>query len=135
MFWVLFIGISLGVFLYFADLFSTNLSRRIAFGEVVINDKRVQKTLNKGQFCLGGDDGSILYPSNNKNFFVSWKKPTWLKRDGYYIIFDTEGINSSQNLLKNLYNCIKAPDGRISPNSNLHHRLKRLHSNLRKYHS
>lgn len=135
MLWVLFIGVTLGVFLYFADLFSTSLSRRIAFGEVVKNDERVQEALNKGQFCLGGDYGLILYPSNGKNFFVSWKKPIWLKRDGYYIIFDTENIESSQNLLKNLYNCIEAPDGRISPNSNLHQRLKRLHSNLRKYHS
>ncbi len=133
--WVFSIGIITGVFLYFADLFSTNLSHRIAFGEIVKKDERVQKVLNKGQFCLGGDDGLILYPNNNKNFFVSWKKPTWFKRNGYYIIFNTESIDSSQNLLKNLYNCIKAPDGRISPNSNLHQRLKRLHSNLRRYSS
>ena len=131
MFWILSIGLVIGVFLYSADLLSTTLSRRIAYGEVVKNDERVQRALNKGQFCVGGNNGLILYPTNDKNFFVSWKKPTWFRKNGYYVIFDTKDINNSQNLLKNLYECTLAPDGRISPNSNLHCRLKRLHSNLR----
>jgi len=132
MFWILFIGVIIGIFLYFTDLLSTGLSRRIAYGEVVKNDERVQKALDKGQFCIGGSNDLILYPGNNKNFFVSWKKPTWFRKNGYYVIFDTENIDSNQNLLKNLYECILAPDGRISSNSKLHQRLKRLHSNLRR---
>jgi len=130
MFWILFIGVIIGIFLYYADLVSTTLTRRIVYGEVIKNDERVQKTLDKGQFCLGGSNDLILYPTNDRNFFVSWKKPTWFRKNGYYVIFDTENIDSSQNLLQNFYECILAPDGRISASSQLHRRLKRLHSEL-----